>query len=62
MARRLFRSSDRMLGGVCAGLAEYFDLDPTLVRIGYLVLSIISLGFPSLFVYIILWIIIPPRY
>lgn len=62
MARRLFRSSDRMLGGVCAGLAEYFDLDPTLVRIGYLVLSIISAAFPGLLVYIILWIIVPPRY
>ena len=62
MARRLFRSNDRMLGGVCAGIADYFDLDPTLIRIGYLVLSILSAAFPGLLVYIILWIIIPPRY
>ena len=62
MARRLFRSSDRMLGGVCAGIAEYFDLDPTLVRIAYLVVSVISAAFPGLLVYIILWIMIPPRY
>ena len=62
MARRLFRSTDRMLGGVCAGLAEYFDLDPTLVRIGYIILSILSVAFPGILVYIILWIIIPPRY
>lgn len=62
MTRRLFRSGDRMLGGVCAGLAEYFDLDPTLVRIAYIVLSILSAAFPGALVYIILWILIPPRY
>jgi len=61
MSKRLFRSTDRMLGGVCAGLAEYFDLDPTLVRIGYLILSVISAAFPGILVYIILWILIPPR-
>lgn len=62
MAKRLFRSSDRILGGVCAGLAEYLDLDPTLIRIAYAVLSILSAAFPGVLVYIILWIIIPPRY
>lgn len=62
MTKRLFRSTDRMLGGVCAGIAEYFDLDPTLVRIAYLVISVISAAFPGLLVYIILWIMIPPRY
>ncbi len=61
MARRLFRSNDRMLGGVCAGLADYFDLDPTLIRIAYLVLSVLSVAFPGILVYIILWIVIPPR-
>ena len=61
MARRLFRSSDRMLGGVCAGLAEYFDLDPTLVRIAYILLSVLT-AFSGVVVYLILWIVIPPRY
>lgn len=61
MTKRLFRSNDRMLGGVCAGIADYFGWDPTLVRIGYLVLSIVSAAFPGLLVYIILWIIIPQR-
>ncbi|MEM6734878.1 MAG: PspC domain-containing protein [Bacteroidota bacterium] len=60
MTRRLFRSQDRLLGGVCAGLAEYFNLDPTLIRIGYLVLSVLSAAFPGILVYIILWIVIPP--
>ncbi|WP_436517656.1 PspC domain-containing protein [Ekhidna sp. To15] len=62
MTKRLFRSQDRMLGGVCAGIAEYIGWDPTLVRIAYIVLSIVSAAFPGLLVYLILWIIIPPRY
>lgn len=59
MTRRLTRSSDRMLAGVCGGIANYFDLDPTLVRIGYVVLSIFSAGFPGMLVYGILWLIMP---
>lgn len=59
MTRRLTRSSDKMLAGVCGGIANYFDLDPTLVRIGYIVLSICSAGFPGMLVYLILWLIMP---
>lgn len=59
MSRRLFRSRHKVIAGVCGGIAEYFDLDPTLVRIGYLVLSIVSAGFPGVLVYLILWFIMP---
>lgn len=59
MRNKLTRSSDRMLAGVCGGLAEYFGLDPTLVRVGYVLISLISVAFPGLFVYIILWIVMP---
>jgi len=52
---------DRWIGGVCAGLADYFGLDPTVVRVGYLLLSILSAGFPGTLVYILLWLIIPER-
>lgn len=62
MTKRLFRSNDRMLGGVCAGIAEYLDWDPTLVRVGYLILSIVSAAFPGILVYIILWIVMPQRF
>ncbi|MEO9488566.1 MAG: PspC domain-containing protein [Ekhidna sp.] len=62
MTKRLFRSNDRMLGGVCAGIADYIGWDPTLVRIAYIVLSIVSAAFPGLLVYLILWIVIPPKY
>jgi phage shock protein C len=57
--KKLKRSRDKMLGGVCAGVAEYFDLDPTLVRIAYVLLSICSIGFPGLLLYIVLLIIMP---
>ena len=60
MENRLYRSrQDRILGGVCGGLAKYFKLDPTLVRLGYVFLSIISAAFPGLLIYIIMWIIVP---
>ena len=52
---------DRWFGGVCAGLAEYFGLDPTVVRIAYLLLSVLSAAFPGVLVYIVMWIVIPER-
>jgi len=56
--KRLMRSSrDKKIGGVCAGLAEYFDLDPTLVRVIWL-LAVFFAG-TGLFIYLILWIVLP---
>lgn len=57
--KKLTRSRDKVLGGVCAGLAEYFGWDPSIVRIAYVLISIISAGFPGLLVYILLWIVMP---
>lgn len=54
---RLFRSQDSIIAGVCAGVAEYFGLDVSLVRIATLLL--ILFGGLSLWVYIILWLIVP---
>ncbi len=48
-----------MIGGVCGGLAEWLGWDPTLVRILYVVASVLSAAFPGLFVYIILWMVMP---
>ncbi len=59
---RLRRSScNNILGGVCGGIAEYFDLSPTLVRFMYILLSLMSVAFPGILVYILLWIFIPLR-
>ena len=57
--RGLHRSSDRMIGGVCGGIAEWLDWSPTLVRILYVLISVLSAAFPGILVYIFLWIIMP---
>lgn len=59
--KKLYRSNNRMIGGVCAGLAEYFDIDATLVRVVYAALSLFSACFPGVLLYIILLIIVPNR-
>lgn len=57
---RLRRSrSDKMIAGVIGGLARYFGIEPTMARVLYVILSILSVGFPGTLVYIILWVIIP---
>jgi phage shock protein C len=59
MERKLRRSNNQMIAGVCGGLADYFNLDPTLVRVAYVLLSILSAGFPGTLLYIIMWIVMP---
>jgi phage shock protein C len=49
----------RMIAGVCGGIAEWLGWDPTLVRVLYVVGSIVSAAFPGLLVYLLLWIIVP---
>lgn len=58
MMKRLYRSNDRMLAGVLGGIAEYFKLDPTLVRLGFAVGLIFSVG-SLLLIYILAIFIIP---
>jgi len=59
MNKKLMRSKNQLVAGVCAGIAEYFDLDITLVRAVYAILSVFTVGFPGLLLYIILWIVMP---
>lgn len=58
--KKLTRSSDRMIAGVCAGIAEYFGWDSTLLRIVY-VLATFFTAFAGVIIYIILWIIMPAK-
>jgi len=51
--------SNRMIAGVVGGLAKYFGIEPTLARVLYVVGSIISVAFPGILVYVLLWAIIP---
>jgi phage shock protein PspC (stress-responsive transcriptional regulator) len=48
-----------LIAGVCGGIAKWLSWDPTLVRFFYVVLSILSVGFPGILVYILLWILMP---
>ncbi len=57
---RLTRSNNnRVIAGVCAGLAQWLGWDIALVRLLYLLVSIFSAGFPGVLAYIILWIVVP---
>lgn len=58
MTEKLTRSeSDRVLGGVCGGLGEYFDIDPTLIRLGFVAATLFGGSGPIM--YLIAWLIIP---
>lgn len=59
MTKRLYRSvSDRKIAGVCGGLAEYFDVDSTVVRLLFIILLLLSFG-TALLIYLIMWVIVP---
>jgi phage shock protein C len=57
--KRLYRSKkDRILGGVCAGLGEHLDVDPTVIRLVWAVVTVLSIG-TGIIIYILAWIIVP---
>jgi len=58
----LMRSQDdRMIAGVCGGLAEWLGWSPGLVRVLFVLVSLLSAAFPGILVYVILWILMPER-
>lgn len=57
--KRLRKSRDKLIAGVCGGIAEWLGWDPTLVRVGYVLLSIVSVAFPGILVYLLLWFVMP---
>jgi phage shock protein C len=60
MAKKLYRSIDqKMLAGVCGGLAEYFDIDVSIVRLMLVGGALVTALFPMFFFYLIAWIVIP---
>ena len=60
MNKRLYKSTnDKMLGGVCGGIAEYFGIDPTLVRLGWVLFC--ALGGSGILAYIVAAIVIPEQ-
>ena len=59
MTKRLYRSTEnRMVAGVCGGIAEYFNVDPVLIRIAFVILLLPG-GLPGILPYLILWLVVP---
>ncbi|HEX9148247.1 MAG TPA: PspC domain-containing protein [Thermoanaerobaculia bacterium] len=59
--RRLTRSNrSKMIAGVCGGLAEYLNMDPTVMRVLYVLVSVMSAAFPGVIAYIVLMFLMPP--
>jgi len=58
-SKKLYRSQkEKMVGGVCGGLGEFLGVDPTLVRLAFVLLTIF--GGSGILIYIIMWLIVPP--
>lgn len=59
--KKLYRSqTDKKIAGVCGGIAEYFDIDPTIVRVIFLIL-VLPGGLPGLIPYVVLWAPVPVK-
>uniref|UniRef100_A0AB33JRW2 PspC domain-containing protein n=3 Tax=unclassified Prevotella TaxID=2638335 RepID=A0AB33JRW2_9BACT len=56
--KRIYRPNNRMIAGVCSGIAAYFDFDPTLTRVLYALLTVFTV-FSGVIVYLILWLVMP---
>ena len=56
---KLKRSKDRMIAGVCGGIADWVGWKPDKVRIVYVIVSILSVAFPGIIVYLLLWLVMP---
>lgn len=61
MVKKLYRTENdqRMLGGVCGGVAEFYSLDPSLVRLGFAIATL--LGGSGLILYVLMWVIVPEK-
>lgn len=61
--KKLLRSrKSRMIAGVCGGIADYFNVDPTIIRVAYVLLAMMTVAFPGILVYLLLVLIIPNEY
>ena len=59
MEKKLRRSNNKMIAGICSGIADYLAIDPTIVRLVYVLLSLSTVAFPGIILYIILLLIMP---
>jgi phage shock protein C len=61
MKRLTLSSTDKKIAGVCGGIAEYLDLDPTIVRLVTGIVAVVTAVIPVLIAYVLAWLIIPAR-
>ena len=61
MPKRIYRSENKIIGGVCGGLGEYLDIDPVIIRLIWAVAVFASMGV-ALLIYLVSWLIIPMRH
>ncbi len=59
--KKLYKSTDKKIDGVCAGIAEYFEIDPTIVRVAYALISLFFAGVGGVVVYVILALVMPRK-
>lgn len=60
--KRLYRSdSNYILGGICGGLGEYFNVDPAVFRLGWIIMTVVSAVVPGILAYILAFLVVPPR-
>ncbi|PIF02373.1 MAG: hypothetical protein CR996_00375 [Draconibacterium sp.] len=59
--KKLYRSRNRVIGGVLEGFADYINADVSVIRIVYVIISILSAAFPGILVYVICWAVIPEQ-
>jgi len=60
MKKLYLSDTNRKLGGVCGGMGEYFDIDPTVVRVVFILIALLSFGL-GVIAYILIWMIIPRK-
>lgn len=61
MQKRLYRSKNKIIAGVCGGFAEYFGIDPSILRIIVVVFALLTTVAPVVLGYVVAWIVIPVR-
>lgn len=62
MEKRLMKSADKKFCGVCGGIANYFDIDPTIIRAIYAALTLFSAAFPGIILYFVLAVVMPSEH
>lgn len=60
-SRKIYLSSDKKLLGVCGGIGDYFDIDPTVIRLAWILFTVLTGFMPGLLAYIIAAIVMPPK-